>query len=449
MAAHAQSQCSLPFPTFSAPFTLQRLCEVLGHPHQQFTFTHKLLNALDKLLCVTATIAPSVAGAAIASDDTSQLSSEEGLMTSVEDSGTQSATVVASCRRRRRRPETPELRDDELWCIPSQPHGTRHGDDEQPMDSWETNQSSGGVWGSLRYARDDEDAPPSESTEARASDLGEDASLSPPPRQPEADVPSPTHSRKLIAEILASAPVQPSFLHAESDGEDRGSSSTGGVYGDSWTAAVDDNLWASEPPDGVPLAPLLPGSVESSIQRTSFEVSSMFPSARATTGNAATAREDNAFWIGGQVEGPQIATAGAARLVDASAAATIAVPRYRIRDDSGVVADDEQQSTSNSPNSAHVKRARIDVSGDDHPDRGATRALVDFSDSSDSSCGSSSSSDDDLEDSAMVREADRRSEEDAVAGPRREGVLPIAGYYAGVAAALAALRPSAESFRTR
>ncbi|KAG5187744.1 protein phosphatase 4 core regulatory subunit R2, partial [Tribonema minus] len=39
-----------------APFTLQRLAEVLLEPERQYQATHKLLNSLDKVLSVSSTL---------------------------------------------------------------------------------------------------------------------------------------------------------------------------------------------------------------------------------------------------------------------------------------------------------------------------------------------------------------------------------------------------------
>ena len=57
-----------------APFTAQRLCEILVHPTQTYTTPRKLFNALEKLLTVSSTlptfvVAPSPSGTYLAATD--------------------------------------------------------------------------------------------------------------------------------------------------------------------------------------------------------------------------------------------------------------------------------------------------------------------------------------------------------------------------------------------
>ncbi|CAN0431755.1 unnamed protein product, partial [Ectocarpus fasciculatus] len=40
----------------AAPFTLQRLAEVLQDPRRQYSTTHKLINGLERLLSVSSTL---------------------------------------------------------------------------------------------------------------------------------------------------------------------------------------------------------------------------------------------------------------------------------------------------------------------------------------------------------------------------------------------------------
>ncbi|KAJ1641131.1 PPP4R2-domain-containing protein [Pavlovales sp. CCMP2436] len=67
-----------------APFTLQRLCELLLNPQQVYRSTRKLMSAVEKLLMVTTTIS----GAPSASEDQSGAGGQPGSRGAGGESGT-------------------------------------------------------------------------------------------------------------------------------------------------------------------------------------------------------------------------------------------------------------------------------------------------------------------------------------------------------------------------